>query len=110
MAKKVVPRKTKEAAAIYSAVPIPVRGSFEASITSKGQIVIPASLRRKFGITPQTRIVISEDGQQIILKPITAEAIRQLHGSLKGSGMVRALLEERAADREREDAKFSRSR
>jgi len=110
MSKKVSLRKTKEAAALYSAAPITVRGSFEATVTSKGQIVIPASLRRKFGITPQTRIVIYEEGQQIILKPITSEAIRQLHGSLKGSGMVKALLAERAADREREDAKFNRSR
>lgn len=110
MPKKATRRKIKEAAVLYSAAPVPFRESFEASITAKGQIVIPASMRRKYGITPQTRIVIYEEGQQIVLKPITAEAIRLMHGSLKGSGMVKALLEERAKDREREDAKFNRSR
>ncbi len=107
MPKKTAPRKVKEVVMLSSATRAPFRESFEASITSKGQIVIPASLRRKFGITPQTRIVISEDGQQIILKPITSEAIRQLHGSLKGSGLVKALLEERAEEREREEGKYS---
>ncbi len=105
MPKKAAPRKIQQVVTLYSAAPAPFRESFEASITPKGQIMIPASLRRKFGITPQTRIVIYEEGQQIVLKPITPHTIRQLHGSLQGSGMLKALLEERARDREREDAK-----
>ncbi len=110
MAKKIVRQKVKETAAIYSASPVSLQETFQGSITSKGQLVIPVSLRRKYGITPQTRIVIYDDGQQIILKPITSDAIHRLRGSLRGSGMVKALLEERAKDREREDTKFNRSR
>ncbi len=43
----------------------------EGYITVKGQIVIPAELRRKYGITPNTRIAILDNGNEIILRPIT---------------------------------------
>ena len=73
----------------------------------KGQIVIPAPVRRRLGITKGTRIHIEVDdqGQHIMLTPITPEFIHRLRGSLKGSGLVKALLEERASDREREDGR-----
>ena len=80
------------------------------SVNAKGQVVIPATLRRKYGITPKTRLVVYEDGDQIVLRPITYAAIDRLRGKYKGSGMLKALVEERAKDREREDAKFNRSR
>ena len=45
----------------------------ETIATSKGQIVIPASIRRKFGIKEGTRIqvTVNEKAHEIILKPIT---------------------------------------
>jgi AbrB family looped-hinge helix DNA binding protein len=70
-------------------------------VTSKGQIVIPAELRKKYGITPGTRFEIIDDGEQIILRPITPEFIRSLRGYLKGAGALKILEEERAAERER---------
>lgn len=81
----------------------------EAYITVKGQIVIPAELRRKYGITPNTRIAIVDNGNEIILRPITEQYLKNLQGSLKGSGVLEALIEERRKDREREDAKFRRA-
>ena len=42
--------------------------------------------------------------------PATREAIARLRGSFKGRGLLKALLEERAKDREREDAKLDRIR
>jgi AbrB family looped-hinge helix DNA binding protein len=104
------PKRVKETAPAYATAPAPLHEIYRLTMTSKGQIVIPAALRRKHGITPKTRIVIYEDGDRIVLKPITHAAIEQLRGKYKGSGMVKALLEERAKDREREDAKFNRSR
>lgn len=72
-----------------------------------GQITIPAATRRRLGIKKGTRIHIEvdEQGQRILLTPITREFIHRLRGSLKGSGLVKALLEERAKDREREDGR-----
>lgn len=81
----------------------------DAYITVKGQIVIPAELRRKYGITPNTRIAILDNGNEIILRPITEQYLKKLQGSLKGSGVLEALMEERRKDREREDAKIRRA-
>lgn len=70
--------------------------------TTKGQIVIPAPLRRKYGIRPGTKILVHDDGEQIILKPVTEEYVKNLQGCLKGKGALKALLRERARDRDRE--------
>ncbi len=63
--------------------------------TAKGQIVIPAILRRKYGIKEDTKIVVTDDGDSIILKPITEEYLKKLQGSLKGKGALKILLDER---------------
>ena len=36
----------------------------------------------------------------ILLKPITAKFIRSLRGSLKGKGVMKAMMEDRKAERE----------
>jgi AbrB family looped-hinge helix DNA binding protein len=75
----------------------------ETHVTAKGQIVIPAELRRKYGIKSGTRIVIIDNGDSITLKPITEQYISSLRGSLRGKGVLKALVEERRLDQERED-------
>lgn len=72
--------------------------------TTKGQIVIPAALRRKYGITENTKIVILDNGGDIVLRPMTPERISKLRGSLKGKGSLQMLLDERQRDKGREDA------
>lgn len=80
----------------------------ETTATTKGQVVIPSSVRRKLGIKTGTRIQVEvdEDKAQIILTPITREYIHSLRGKFKGSGLVKELEASRARDREREDKKF----
>jgi AbrB family looped-hinge helix DNA binding protein len=70
------------------------------TVTSKGQLVIPARLRRRFGIKKGTLISFIEDNGRIIVQPVTREFIRSLRGSLKGepSGLD-YLLEERKRER-----------
>ena len=70
----------------------------ETHATSNGRIVIPATLRRKYGIKEGTRIVISDNGDSIVLKPITEEYLKKLQGSLKGKGLMKSLM----ADKKRE--------
>ena len=74
----------------------------ETTATSKGQIVIPASIRRKFDIKDGTRIQIEVDEQahEIILKPITREYIRSKRGIFKGSGLMKELMAEKRRERE----------
>ena len=74
----------------------------ETTATSKGQIVIPSSVRRKLGIKEGTRIQInlSDDEKEIVLTPITREYIHSLKGKLKGKGLLKALMADRKKERE----------
>ena len=74
----------------------------ETYATVKGQIVIPSSVRRKFGIKQGTRIEIEvdEDNGHIILTPITREYIQSLRGKYKGQGLLKALMAEKQRMRE----------
>ena len=74
----------------------------ETYATLKGQIVIPASLRRKYGIKNGTKIIVTDIGDAIILKPVTEQYLKNLQGSLKGKGGLKTLLDERRKDKERE--------
>jgi len=70
--------------------------------TIKGQIVIPAILRKKFGIVKGTPINIYDQDNKIILEPIHEDPIQQGRGILKTKGRV---LKRLIADR-KEEAKL----
>jgi AbrB family looped-hinge helix DNA binding protein len=74
----------------------------ETYTTIKGQVVIPASVRRKLAIKEGTRIQIEVDekARKIILTPITREYIQSLHGKYRGKGLLKALMEEKKRERE----------
>ena len=80
-----------------------------ANVTTKGQLVIPARIRRRFGIKAGTRVRFLERDGEIVLQPVTSTAIRGLCGVLKSDSSVTGeLLNERARDREREEAKLAK--
>ena len=66
--------------------------------TVKGQVIIPAKLRKKYGITKGTRVSVSEgrDEQVIILRPLPEDPITASKGMLKGkTSILKALLKDR---------------
>lgn len=73
----------------------------ETYITVKGQIVIPAALRRKYGMKAGTKIHVYDEGERIVLKPVTADFYRNLRGSLNGKKALKTLIADRAAEKER---------
>lgn len=81
------------------------------NVTTKGQLVIPARIRRRFGIKAGTRVRFIERGGEIVLQPVTGVAIRDLCGVLKSETAVTAdLVAERAKDREREESRSAKLR
>ena len=83
----------------------------ESTITSKGQIVVPARLRRRYGLKPGTKIYFIERNNEIIFQPLTKETIRSVHGLLASQNSVtKELLKERAKDKEHEEAKIEKRR
>ena len=66
----------------------------------KGQVVIPRRLRREFEIEEGTRAYVQATPHGILIKPLTRSYIRSLRGSLKGSGVMKALMEDRKREQE----------
>lgn len=76
-----------------------------AYVTSKGQLVVPSRLRRKYGIKPGTKICFIERDREILFQPVTREYIRSVCGMLKSeTSVTKELLKERARDKAREEA------
>ena len=78
-----------------------------ATVSSKGQLVIPAEIREALGIKAGTRVAIRREGAELILKPETLSAklalIRGMRGlTAGGPSMCDDLLEDRRRERERE--------
>jgi AbrB family looped-hinge helix DNA binding protein len=67
--------------------------------TIKGQIVIPAVLRKKFDIKKGTRMRVYEDDKRIIVEPIHDDPVVTGRGILKTKGNILKVL---LADREEE--------
>lgn len=73
----------------------------ETLVTRRGQTVVPAALRRKYGIEEGDRLVWLDEGRTIRVVPVPADPIKALQGSAKGEGLMELLLEERRLERQR---------
>ena len=85
-----------------------------AYMTSKGQVVIPARLRRKYGLKEGTKLNFSEEEGRFIVQPVTKEFIDSFCGIFKPKhgekSAVQELLEDRAAERAKDDRKAAEDR
>jgi AbrB family looped-hinge helix DNA binding protein len=52
--------------------------------SSKGQIVIPAQLRRKYRIEKGTRLNVLDGDGEIIIRPVLQDAVTQARGLFSG--------------------------
>jgi AbrB family looped-hinge helix DNA binding protein len=74
----------------------------QSTVTTKGQLVIPARLRKKYSIRKGTKVAFIEEENRLVLQPITHEFIQQIRGSLKGKpSALEFLLKTRRAERDR---------
>lgn len=78
-----------------------------AYVTSKGQLVVPSRIRRRFGIKPGTRVNFLEEGDRIIFQPVTREYIDSFCGVFKQKpgekSVVQELIDDRRAEKDKED-------
>ena len=64
--------------------------------TIKGQIVIPADIRKKYGIEKGTRLKVYEQKNKIIVKPLKRDPVQEGRGMLKTKGRIlKALVKDR---------------
>ena len=70
--------------------------------TVKGQILIPAALRKKYQIERGTSLRIYEENDRIIVEPLRQDPVVEGRGILKTQGRIlKALLRERQEEAER---------
>ena len=71
------------------------------TITSRGQTVIPAEIRRRFQLDPSKRLewIVEEGAIRIV--PVVEDPVRAFRGRGKGGSTTR-LLRERRRDRSQE--------
>jgi len=79
-----------------------VEAKMEATLTERGQTVIPAEIRKRYKLKKGTKLVWLDNGKTITVIPIPDDPVEALRGSGKGKGLLAKLLEERKKDRERE--------
>ena len=72
--------------------------------TTKGQVVIPAWLRKQFDIEDGTKAVVQATPEGILLKPVTAALIKRGRGILKRKPGDKPLAEEWAEHKKQEKA------
>ena len=74
-----------------------------AVISSKGQVVIPANLRKRYRLKEGTTVVFQEDRGRLVLEVNDYRTIYALQGSLRGLPLEADLEEDRRDARKREN-------
>jgi bifunctional DNA-binding transcriptional regulator/antitoxin component of YhaV-PrlF toxin-antitoxin module len=71
----------------------------ESTMTTKGQVVIPQTLRKKYRLEPGMKVQWIDMGTVIKLIPIPKDPIDALRGCAKNEGLTSLLLETRKMDK-----------
>jgi len=79
-----------------------------AYMTSKGQVVIPARLRRKYGLKEGTKLNFAEEEGRFIIQPVTKEYISSFRGIFKLKSGEKSVVQEHLEDRAKERARERR--
>ncbi len=75
------------------------------TVSAKGWVVIPSPLRKKIGLKPGMKMIVTESEGKIVLTPQAGDPVDRLYGKLAGGeSLTEALLKERAEERDREEA------
>ncbi|MFZ1978415.1 MAG: AbrB/MazE/SpoVT family DNA-binding domain-containing protein [Bacteroidota bacterium] len=70
-------------------------------VTVKGQLVVPAKIRRKFGIKKGTKIAFVEQNGKLMIQPLDKNYFEDLAGILGTDGdMLKGLMEDKKKERE----------
>ncbi|CAN5451809.1 hypothetical protein BH10CHL1_BH10CHL1_16770 [soil metagenome] len=81
------------------------------TLSSKGQLVIPRSIRQALALKPGTKFVIEIEHEQIILKPLPEThyvdaAIEALYGKLAGEELLTMLENDRKWEIAHDNARY----
>ena len=60
------------------------------TVSSRGQIVIPAELRRKLGLSAGTHLRVYESGSKVVLVPELADPVEEGFGFIRRASLSRS--------------------
>lgn len=70
-------------------------------VTVKGQIVVPAKIRNKFGIKKGVKVAFIEQNGKLFIQPLDKNYFESLAGILGTEGkMLKSLMEDKKKERE----------
>ncbi|KKM10763.1 hypothetical protein SY88_11785 [Clostridiales bacterium PH28_bin88] len=79
-------------------------------LSPKGQIVIPAPLRKKYGIGPGSVVEVIDGGDRIMLRLVPEDPVEEAMGMLRGrTSLTKELLRSRQEERTLEERKLIQS-
>lgn len=74
------------------------------TISSKGWVVIPAELRKKYNLVPGAKVVIVDYGGVLAILPAFKNPVQQGYGLLRGgASLTEALKKDRDLEKKREE-------
>lgn len=79
-----------------------VMSSYHTTVSSKGQVVIPAELREPLGLQKGTRATWREERGRLVLIPVTERTLGEIRGFLRPGPGSPAMFDDLFAERERE--------
>jgi AbrB family looped-hinge helix DNA binding protein len=85
----------------------------KATVSSKGQVVIPKEVRDRLNLKPGTQLSLEVHGESLIMKRAVSDLPdwRSMRGMFKdGPDLLKDLQEERAAEIARDDARARQDR
>lgn len=84
--------------------------TYKTKVSQKGWIVIPAELRRQYGIEPGTEVKFAPLERGVEVVPVMKDAVAETAGKYKVGkpSLLESLLTERKKELEREDGRVGR--
>ena len=80
------------------------------TVSAKGQIVIPAWIRKSLGLKPKSKLVVklSEDRQRVLVEPLPEDPIESACGFFSGGfSLTRSLMKDHQQEQRLESEKFT---
>ena len=78
--------------------------TMNAKVSTKGWVVIPAVLRKRYGLNPGSLVEFRELDNRIVIIPRVKDTIETLYGKFAAeTSLTKALLEDRAKELEHEE-------
>lgn len=71
------------------------------TVSARGQMVIPASIRKRYSIKPNTKVELLDLGKEVVIVPISKQSLSKSRGILKGISTA-GLIKSRRALRKKE--------